>query len=61
MNNISKIAMVASSVNGAGAGNMKKMLDDMAVYFGKEGDEYDPVHYANLTQCLGKYDDDLLP
>jgi len=59
MNNIAKVALVASSVNGAG--NMKKMLDDMAVYFGKEGDQYDPEYYANLTSCLGKFDDDLLP
>ena len=59
MNNIAKIALVASSVNGAE--NMKKMLDDMAVYFGKEGDQYDPEYYANLTSCLAKFDDDLLP
>jgi hypothetical protein len=59
MNNIAKVALVASSVNGAG--NMKKMLDDMAMYFGKEGDQYDPQYYANLTSCLAKFDDDLLP
>jgi len=36
MKNIAKIALIVSSANGDG--NMKKMLDDMAVYFGKEGD-----------------------
>ena len=44
-NNVAKVALVASSVNANSSPNMKKMLDDMAVYFNDAGSEYDPEYY----------------
>ena len=39
---------------------MKKMLDDMEVYFHKEGAQYDPVYFEKLNTCMAKYDDTIL-
>ena len=39
--------------------HMRKMLDDMADYYSK-GSKYDPEYFDELTQCMNKYDDELL-
>ena len=39
---------------------MKKMLDDMEVYFNGKGAVYDPVYFKKLNDCMAKYDDTLL-
>ena len=39
---------------------MKKMLDDMEVYFHGKGSVYDPVYFDKLNACMAKYDDDIL-
>jgi hypothetical protein len=38
---------------------MKKMLDDMEIYFGPNT-EFDPVYYEKLTTCMSSLGDDLL-
>jgi hypothetical protein len=39
---------------------LKQSLDDMQKYFTPNMGVYDPAYYKNLTECMGKYDDDLL-
>ena len=49
INNFVKTALFATSVNGSStSSNMKKMLDDMAVYFNSTGSEYDAQYYSEL-------------
>ena len=39
---------------------MKKMLDDMEVFFHGKGAQYDPVYFDKLNTCMAKYDDSIL-
>jgi hypothetical protein len=48
---IANLALISSSVSGSNTNqspNMKKMLDDMAVYFNGAGSEYDAAYYSKL-------------
>lgn len=41
-------------------GFMKKMLDDMEVFFHGPSAQYDQVYFDKLSTCMAKYNDTIL-